>query len=131
VLGEGGGGIEFEVDVPPRAVFQADVGLRTLPGPDGNAVHANAVRLEVAVSTADETGDPDAIDASASFRTLASESVRFERGAGGNWRSIEVDLSEFAGSRIALRLQAIPHDRVRQGALAWWGSPRIALRPSP
>jgi hypothetical protein len=36
LLGPGGGGIDFELEVPDGALFQADVGLRRIPGAPGS-----------------------------------------------------------------------------------------------
>jgi hypothetical protein len=53
-----------------------------------------------------------------------------DRPAGGpRWRSVEADLSRFAGQRASLRLEfRAERSRGRDG-LAWFDGPHIALRP--
>ncbi|MDH3213557.1 MAG: hypothetical protein OEM05_13825, partial [Myxococcales bacterium] len=52
-LGPRGGGIDFAVEVPEGAVFQADVGLSELEGEDDPRRHAERSRLAVSVATRD------------------------------------------------------------------------------
>ena len=77
-------------------------------------------RARVEVSIASEGG----------FETLERVSVMSGRNAGSGWVPVEIDLSAYAGQRITLRLQLLPEGAgFEAGALTWWGSPRIALRP--
>jgi hypothetical protein len=46
-----------------------------------------------------------------------------------DWTPLEADLSAYAGQRVTLRLELIPDKPLARDFLAWWGSPRIALRP--
>jgi len=124
VLGEGGGGIDFDVDVPPGARFETAFGLQSIPGPSGNERHAGAVDLEILVRGADE-------DAGAPFERLASDPIRFANGMGAAWRTRRIDLSEHAGERVTLRLQAVPSAAAKPGSLVWWGSPRLVGPDAP
>jgi len=119
VLGVGGGGIDFEIAVPPRAIFEAGVGLRAVPGPSGPEQHADALELQVLARVGNGAGP---------FALLASEPVRFGPGSGTTWKPLEADLSAFAGQDVTLRLQAVPLANGRPGSLAWWGSPRLTQR---
>lgn len=112
-LGARGGGVDWKLAVPERARFQASFGFK--------AVHAakqpNRLRFEVKVSEG------------ARFRTLASQLVVFSarRGGGRRWHELEVDLSEFAGRTVTLRIEAISvRPPKKKGRVALWGSPRIA-----
>ncbi|MEE8508008.1 MAG: hypothetical protein V3T07_02990 [Myxococcota bacterium] len=116
-LGPLGGGIDFELEIPPSAVFQADIGLASLRGEDGPHRHAQHARLGVSIA-----------------RNQRFETLRWDRVLGGEqggrwWNPIEVDLSAYARERVTLRLELIPDAQVEPGRMAFWGSPRIALPP--
>jgi hypothetical protein len=123
-LGARGGGLDFEVDIPANAVFQAGVGYRGLVSVDHQYIHPSGTTLEVAVR---EEGD---------FEPLAS--VRIDDGlrAGRSWTPLEADLGAFAGRRVTLRLEVKTEAPPAPDDLSWFGSPRIAVapgspRPSP
>lgn len=118
--GENGGGIDFEVQVPASAVFQADVGLWQVVGLTSEYDHPERATLVASVRRAGE-GD---------FTQIASARVLDGRHAGRSWLPIEADLAAFAGERIELRLELRPDGPIdARRRLAWFGSPRIALRP--
>jgi hypothetical protein len=117
LLGARGGGIDFELEVPGGAFFQADVGLRRVLGPERMHEHPERTRLTVSVGGGE------------GFETLASIAVLQRRGEGGRWTPFEVDLSAYAERRLTLRLEVSSDRPFDPGALSWWGSPRIALRP--
>jgi hypothetical protein len=116
-LGPGGGGIDYEVELPQTAVFQADLGFRRLIGEgvqhqqQGNAVMAVAVG---------ENGR---------FERVGSSRIPFGRGMSHGWMPIEIDLSKWGGRKVTLRLELIPQAQVVEGNIAWWGSPRVAIPP--
>ncbi len=122
LLGLRGGGVDFDIDVPEGAVFQGDVGLEGMTAADDFFRHPRKTRLVVEIR---REGEED-------FRQLHAEPVlknNYIRTAGRDWTPVEVDLSDYAGERVTLRL-ALEADRLIQpGRLSWWGSPRIALRP--
>ena len=124
-LGPGGGGVDFDVEVPEGARFQAGVGFRRIAGhrqPDGVLFRVSV--LEPAVAGVRARGQDGA------FVELASRRVQFGReGRGRTWLPLEADLSAFAGERITLRLEAVPARPPRGRAFALWGGPRIATRP--
>ncbi|MFQ5417457.1 MAG: hypothetical protein ACE5FL_10470, partial [Myxococcota bacterium] len=119
-LGPGGGGIDFDIDVPPDAIFQAGVGYRGLLSADGEPrphVHPPGTTLGVSVGRG------------GAFTSLASLRIDDGHRAGRTWTPLEADLSEYAGERVTLRLEVAATRPLPEGALSWFGSPRIA-RPS-
>jgi hypothetical protein len=116
-LGPRGGGVDFEVDVPENAVFQAGVGYRGLVSVDHHYLHPLGTTLAVAVR-----GDGD-------FETLASVRIDDRLRAGRSWTPLEADLGAFAGRRVTLRLEVIATKPPAAGDLSWFGSPRIAIIP--
>ena len=111
------GVIDFDVDVPEGAVFLADVGLRALQGEDDPHPHPHAERSRLAVSVARRDR----------FHRLEEARVLTGEHKGTWWTPLEVDLSDYGGERVTLRLELIPDAPVEPGRMAFWGSPRIAL----
>jgi len=112
-VGRLGGGLDFPVEVPDGAVFQADVGLASVTSLTARYGHPPGA---TAVVSAGRAGV---------FEELAALPIGEP---GERWRPLEVDLSALAGERLTLRLEmrlAAPLENV---TFAWWGSPRIALR---
>jgi hypothetical protein len=70
------------------------------------------------------------VAASEEFEVLRRERIGTSAGAGQRWRTVEVDLSAYAGRNATLRLEVLPYRREHTGLLAWWGSPRLAERPA-
>ena len=114
LLGPQGGGIDFVLDLPEGAVFQAGIGIATLAGKSDFYNQAHESRYRVSVATDGE------------FKQV--ESVYLVRG-GITWKPFEVDLSAYGGERVTLRLELIPDAPRHPDEVAVWGSPRIALRP--
>ncbi len=113
MVGPGGGGIDLVVELPEGAVFESSLGLRGVMSPLGLHVHPRGVTLRVSV------------DEGAGFEEAGS--ARVGGAAGRRWESMRVDLSEYGGQTVRLRLDVSP-DRARDGvSFAWWGSPRITL----
>jgi hypothetical protein len=113
LLGPMGGGIDFGIELPPGAVFQAGVGLKHLVGLQDLYEQAQKSRFEVSVAR------------EGSFQKLASV---YLLSAGHRWRQLEVDLSAYGGERVILRLELVPDAPLEPDLMAFWGSPRIALR---
>ena len=121
-LGASGGGIDFELDLPDHAVFQAEVGLERiygLPSP-----HPRNVRFDLSIGR-------DGV-----FETIASARALAGTDQGDRWMPIEADLSPWGGQQVVLRLSIRPSRGLRRMRLGWWGSPRITIRqpdskPSP
>ncbi len=63
------------------------------------------------------------------FEKLSSVPVMEHQSQGRRWTPVEVDLSAYAGERVIVRLELASNGILPQRRLAWWGSPRIALRP--
>jgi len=116
LLGPRGGGIDYEIEVPTGAIFEADIGLAEIYASNARLPR----RLTFSVSAA-RAGD---------FQPLLSAPVLSRPGDGASWRPIEVDLASYAGERITLRLESSPAAMLRTPRLAWWGSPRLVTRSS-
>jgi hypothetical protein len=116
-LGPGGGGIDFDLSIPPGAVFQAGVGYRGLVSVDHQYIHPLGTTLVVSVR-----GDGE-------FEPVASARIDDRLRAGRSWVPIEADLTAYGGRRVALRLEVRASRRIPPGKLSWFGSPRIA-RPA-
>lgn len=117
LLGAGGGGLDYELAIPPSARLLADLGLARIDGPDGPRRHASGVRIEVSLR-----------EAGGAFRTLASWPAPTQGASGRSWTPFELELGAWAGRRVTLRLAATADHPLRAGTLAWLGSPVIARR---
>jgi hypothetical protein len=118
-LGARGGGLDFELAIPAGAVFQAGVGYRGLSSVNHRYLHPPGTTARVSIR-------PEGAEA---FETLLAIAIDDRPAAGRRWRAIEADLSRFAGQRATLRLEFRADRAPQPDALAWFGSPRIALRP--
>lgn len=118
-LGAKGGGIEFDLTVPPAARFQADVGLWQTIGLTAAYDHPKDVYATVSVLP-----EGDRLREVARRRVLAGEYL--QRG----WQPLEADLSAWSGQKITLRLEVRSNRPLSEPRLAWFGSPRLALAPS-
>jgi hypothetical protein len=116
-LGASGGGVDFEVDIPANAVFQAGVGYRGLVSVDHQYIHPRGTTLEVSVRDGDD------------FEPLASVRIDDRLRSGRSWTPLEADLRAFADRSVTLRLEVIAKIPPAPGDLSWFGSPRIALAP--
>ncbi len=114
VLGLGGGGLDFDLELPPSARFEAEIGLAPLRGERLHGQPRGALTLWL------ERGE--------GFVQLA----RFELSEQEplDWIPVAVDLARFGGSRATLRLGFEPRPGARPSSLAWWGSPRVVSHPA-
>jgi len=120
-VGRFGGGLDYEVAVPPGARFEAGVGFRGMVSLDD--LHEHPKRSRMRVLARRPGGD---------FEELASLRVDDSRSGGRRWTPLEADLSAFAGERVTLRLELVPDAAIPPPAdLTWWGSPRVYRAPSP
>jgi len=115
-MGELGGGMDFSLEVPPHAVFEAGVGLARLGTSIGGAVQEADIRWIVRVLT----GQRDEV--------LQSVELPADPDGERGWEPIEADLSSYSGQRITLRLETVPATPLATPEFAWWGSPRVAVR---
>ena len=116
LLGPGGGGIDFDLELPEGAIFQAGIGMAALVGKSNFYDQAYESRFLVSVAT---DGEFEKVD-----------SVYLVVG-GMTWKPFEVDLSAYGGERVTLRLELVPDAPRDPDEVAFWGSPRIALRLDP
>ncbi len=115
-----GGGIDFELEIPDAAVFQAGVGYRGLVSVDHRYEHPRGSTVSVSVARG---------GADAGFEEIARRRIDDSPRGGRRWTPLEADLSAFAGERVTLRLELRTRRPIVGDRLAWWGSPRIARRP--
>jgi hypothetical protein len=114
-VGRFGGGLDYAIEVPAGARFEAGVGFRGMVSLDDLHEHPKRSRMRVLVRR--PGGD---------FEELASARVDDSRDGGRRWTPLEVDLSAFAGQQVVLRLELVPEVAIPPPAdLAWWGSPRV------
>ncbi len=117
-LGRWGGGVDFEVDVPANARFEASVGFRGMVSLGD--FHEHPKRSLMVVS----------IGRDGAFEEVVRVAVDDAPRAGNRWTPIEADLSRWAGQRVTLRLGLETRVPVGRRDLTWWGSPRIAEGPA-
>jgi hypothetical protein len=118
-LGRFGGGLDYEIEVPEAARFDAGIGFRGMASLEALHGHPRSSRMRVLVRRP-----------GGSFEELVSARTDDSRKAGRRWTPLEADLSAWAGERVTLRLELVPDGPIDDGAdLVWWGSPRIALPP--
>jgi len=126
-VGERGGGVDFDFEIPPGAVFQTGVGYAFAVG---NELFIAPPRARMVAAVDDGSG----------FRTLENvrvlhvpydQAVRSDGrgGVGKRWISLEVDLSRYVGRSVTLRLAMVPESPTEPEQLGWFGSPRIARPP--
>ena len=90
-------------------------GLRVIG--DGKDAYHHAKRSRAVVSIA----------AAGRVETLAEAPVLEGEHEGLSWHPLEADLSAYAGERVTLRLELSSDAPIAPGAMAFWGSPRIAV----
>ncbi len=112
-LGPRGGGIDFDLEIPENARFEAGIGITALVGEEDLFSQEERCQFSVAVSRGD------------AFETLGS--VRLVK-PGMRWKPFAVDLSAYAGEQITLRLALTPNKLLLDPeARALWGGPRITV----
>jgi hypothetical protein len=119
-LGPDGGGIEFDLDVPPGAVFEADASLgglitadRLLTVPEYSTVVVSIGRGEVMTRIAE---------------------LELGGYVSPRWIPIEADLGAWANQRVTMRFELIRSPDEGPSGMAqigYLGSPRLARRPAP
>jgi hypothetical protein len=115
-LGPRGGGLDFDLELPAGAVFQADAGLWLVAGLEDLYRLPPRSLLRVSVGRG------------GAFTAIAETPVM---GGGADWRRwtpLEADLSAWAGQRVTLRIELITEHTPAPEDLGYVGSPRIAVR---
>jgi hypothetical protein len=127
-LGPGGGGIDFEIDIPQNASLQADVGYPFLMSERDAWDHPARCAMVVSVIA---NGRHETLKTV----RVVNPVIRVGRillpdpDLGRHWTPLEVDLRRYAGQRVTLRLELVSELPLESDALGWWGSPRIAVAP--
>ena len=119
-VGEAGGGVDFEVSVPPNALFEADTGLPWVVSMARRHVHPGGARHALSISV-----DGESFEVLATTRVADRTPLSAQR-----WRPFFVDLAPYSGRDVTLRLEVIPDAPLPEGSFVWWGSPRIAVPPN-
>ena len=114
-VSSGGGGVDFTLDVPERARFEADIGIYGVASSQSEFRRWFGLTYSVSLVR----------DGRA--EVLSQVSLPPDPESRGDWQPIEVDLSSWAGQRVVLRLQVIPDVPTNSMRVAWWGSPRIVV----
>jgi hypothetical protein len=114
-----GGGIDFDLEIPPDAFFQASLGFPVAFSSTWLHQHIQSSRMILSIRTDD---DDD-------FEELARADLEVHKKNRRRWRPFEVDLSDYAGRSVTLRIEMLSQKAIRGVTIAWWGSPRIAIRP--
>jgi hypothetical protein len=118
-VGRHGGGIDYGIEVPASARFEAGVGFRGMVSLENLHEHPKRSRMRVSVRRP-----------GGSFEELASVRIDDSRSGGRRWTPLEADLAAFAGERVTLRLELVPEAPIAPPAdLTWWGSPRVFRTP--
>jgi hypothetical protein len=117
-LDDHGGGIDFELEIPEDAVFQAGVGYRGLVSVDYQYEHPRGTTLAVSIRRAGQLR----------FDRVAQLKIDDSPRGGRSWRALQADLAPWAGEQVTLRLAVQARGGIRGDRLSWWGSPRIARK---
>lgn len=117
-VGPGGGGIDFEIEVPEGAFFQGDASLGAVFSEDDIFRAPPRSRVVVSIGRA---GD---------LEPVAEVALRGGGPPSQRWIPLEADLSAWAGQRVTLRLELIREELAFTDfvPIGYLGSPRIARR---
>jgi hypothetical protein len=119
-LGPHGGGVDYELVVPPGATFRAAVGYWALAAIDHQYLHSPGGRVAASIGS------------DGHFEEITGVDYGEQWWPGRQWSHVAVDLSRWAGQRVTLRLELrsdleiLPEHR-----MSWWGSPRITVGGEP
>ncbi len=116
-LGQWGGGLDWQLEVPNGARLQLDTGFLGMPSTDD--IHEHPLMSQIVVS----------VRRDGAFEKLDRHVLHLSRNDTLHWQPFEVDLSKYAGEHVTLRVELVPEMAVGIRDLAWLGSPRIALAP--
>jgi hypothetical protein len=119
LLGGGGGGMDFDVEVPERAYFRGDVSL-------GGAFSERQV-----YRTPPYSRFVVSVGEGGTFTPVAE--LTLGRGWSQRWLPVEADLSAWAGRRVTLRIEMFRSEQIRKTRITQIGvvgSPRIVRAPA-
>jgi hypothetical protein len=112
-VGPRGGGVDFELVVPARARFEADLGIFAVNTTRGPFTPRWGGTYRVSVL---HEGRAD---------LLAEAFIPDDPRGNATWQPIAADLSPWAGQRVVLRLEVVPAKERRRLLFGFWGSPRV------
>jgi hypothetical protein len=115
-LGARGGGLDFELELPAGAVFQADAGFWFVGGQQN--IYRHPLRSRVRAS----------IGRDGAFTQVAETPAMTREIDPRRWTPLEADLSAWAGERVTLRIELLTTQSPAPRELGYVGSPRIAVR---
>jgi hypothetical protein len=119
-LGPGGGGIDFEIDVPADAFFEAGASLGEVYSENEVFIVPPRSRIVVSIGRGEELAPVAEVSLGA--------------GSSQRWIPLEADLAAWAGQRVALRLELVRSGEVtltNRVPIGYLGSPRIVRRAGP
>ncbi|MDG2051954.1 MAG: hypothetical protein P8M78_17510, partial [Myxococcota bacterium] len=116
-VGARGGGIEYELKVPPGTVLEFSLGIGALFSGPHPFYQVPRSRFEILI------GDSEG------FKRLFSASYDQSRhDQSRKWTDYQIDLSEWGGQAVTLRFEVVAENPQRTLGVAWWGSPRLIER---
>lgn len=113
-IGYDGGGVDFPLDVPAGARFEAGVGIFGIASSLGQTRRHWDATYSVSVVR-------DGVEQRLAEVSLPPDPIH------GTWQTLEADLSAFAGQHVVLRLRVVARASRRGNRVGWWGSPRIVV----
>ena len=119
-LGPHGGGVDYELVIPPGATFRAAVGYWALAAIDRHYLHSPGGRVVASIGRDGQ------------LEEIAGVEYNESSWLGRHWTPLEADLSRFAGERVTLRLELRAENEIApEHRMSWWGSPRITVGGEP
>jgi len=115
-LGPHGGGVDYELLIPPGATFRSAVGYWALAAIDHQYLHSPGGRVVASIGRDGQ------------FEEIAAVEYGERFWPARHWLPLSVDLSRFAGQRVTLRLELRSEQEILpEHRMSWWGSPRITV----
>lgn len=123
-IGPLGGGLDHAFVVPAGARLQLGAGVDELVGLRDRFVQPPDSEVVISIAEEGDAGD------ATGFVELSRTAILDGRRDARRWVPVEVDLSDWEGRRVVLRLELrTTRTEVGERTLGWFGSPRIARPP--
>ncbi|HEX5068394.1 MAG TPA: hypothetical protein VFY49_19895 [Myxococcota bacterium] len=115
-LGPHGGGVDYDLLIPPDATFRGAVGYWALAAVDHQYLHSPGGRVVASIGRDGQ------------FEEIAAVEYNDRFWPARQWLPLRADLSRFAGQRVTLRLELRSEQEILpEHRMSWWGSPRITV----